>query len=79
MSRITRRVEIVYFKTVLPNRVKHESKEIQSKHLMQQAAHALAHEILEIDGAIHINTEYDLLTQETRIEHQVRVVIMQEK
>jgi hypothetical protein len=59
----------------MPDRMRQEDKDRQIDFLMKAAAHALAREILDMDGVIQIQTDHDISTLNTRIVHSMRVVI----
>ena len=65
------RIEQVYFNSILPDHIKQEDQKVQMDCLMSMAANALAREILELDGAITIHTDYDIQNRRTRITHKV--------
>lgn len=69
----------VSFRTILTNHQRENMSEAeQNDLLMRMARDALAREILEVDGAIHIDTRYDIATRDTMIDHSV-VVLVEEK
>ena len=70
------KIEVVHFRSILTDHQKIQlSGQQQNDWLMRQAAEALVREILKLDGAIEIQSQYNIATLTTEVDHKVHIFI----